>query len=83
MRAIRFENHGGYEELALADVPVPEPSEGEVLLRMSAAAVNPLDDAVRLGRFQAARPSPRSRETARWWRSGTPPGPWPPSTSWT
>ena len=23
MRAVRFENHGGYGELALADVPAP------------------------------------------------------------
>jgi len=57
MRAVRFERFGGYGELRLVETPRPEPAEGEVLVRMRAAAVNPLDNTVRLGRFPMAKES--------------------------
>jgi NADPH:quinone reductase len=40
MRAIRIEEFGGPEVMQLADLPVPEPSEGEVLIRVDRAGVN-------------------------------------------
>lgn len=58
MKAIRFERYGGYEELRLAEVPAPEPADGEVLVRMTAAAVNQLDNTVRLGYFPMAAEPP-------------------------
>jgi NADPH:quinone reductase-like Zn-dependent oxidoreductase len=43
MRAIRQQTLGGPEVLELADVPRPEPGPTEVLVRVAAAGVNPVD----------------------------------------
>jgi NADPH2:quinone reductase len=43
MRAIQIEEFGGPEVLQLADVPIPEPGEGEVLIRVSRAGMNYAD----------------------------------------
>jgi NADPH:quinone reductase-like Zn-dependent oxidoreductase len=43
MRAIRQEVLGGPEVLRLAEVPTPEPGPTEVLVRVAAAGVNPVD----------------------------------------
>jgi NADPH2:quinone reductase len=40
MRAIQIEEFGGPEVLQLVDVPVPEPADGEVLVRVSHAGLN-------------------------------------------
>ena len=49
MRAALFHAHGGPEVLKVEDVPTPEPSTGEVLLRVHAAGMNHLDLWVRRG----------------------------------
>jgi NADPH:quinone reductase len=43
MRAIQVQEFGGPEVLSLADVPVPEPGNGEVLVRVSRAGINYAD----------------------------------------
>ena len=43
MRAIRQQTLGGPEVLELVDVPRPEPAPTEVLVRVAAAGVNPVD----------------------------------------
>lgn len=43
MRAIRYHEHGAAEVLKLEQIPVPEPQAGEVLVRVRAAGVNPVD----------------------------------------
>lgn len=43
MKAIVIPRHGGPEVLELRDVPRPEPSPGEVLVRVRACALNHLD----------------------------------------
>jgi NADPH:quinone reductase-like Zn-dependent oxidoreductase len=43
MRAIRQQTLGGPEVLELVDVPRPEPGPTEVLVRVTAAGVNPVD----------------------------------------
>jgi NADPH:quinone reductase-like Zn-dependent oxidoreductase len=43
MQAIRYQCFGGPEVLELANVAKPEPGPGEVLVRVTAASVNPLD----------------------------------------
>jgi NADPH:quinone reductase len=43
MRAIQIEDFGGPEVLKLADVPVPTPGDGEVLIRVSRAGMNYAD----------------------------------------
>jgi NADPH:quinone reductase len=40
MRAIQAQEFGGPEVLQLVDVPVPEPGDGEVLIRVSRAGIN-------------------------------------------
>lgn len=42
-RALRFGRHGAPDVLEVAEIPVPRPGPGEVLLRVHAASVNPVD----------------------------------------
>ncbi|QBD75134.1 NADP-dependent oxidoreductase [Ktedonosporobacter rubrisoli] len=49
MSVIRVYRYGGPEELKLEQQPRPEPQEGEVLLRVQAAGVNPLEWKIRQG----------------------------------
>jgi len=49
MRAVQVETHGDYSQLHLVDLPRPVPEEGQVLVKMTAAAINPLDNHMRLG----------------------------------
>jgi NADPH:quinone reductase len=43
MRAIQIEEFGGPEVLKLADLPVPEPGDGEVLIKVARAGMNYAD----------------------------------------
>ncbi len=55
MRAVLLEGHGGTEQLALRDdVPTPVPARGEVLVGISAAAINNTDINTRLGWYSKA-----------------------------
>ena len=49
MQAIRFHSYGGPEVLVLEEVPRPQAEAGEVLIRVHAAGVNPIDWKVRAG----------------------------------
>jgi NADPH:quinone reductase len=51
MKAIVIREFGGPEVLKLEEVPVPAPEEGEVLVRVMAAGVNPADTYVRAGGY--------------------------------
>lgn len=51
MKAIQVEHFGGPERLTLADVPVPQPGSGEVLVRLSHAGVNYIDVYMRDGSY--------------------------------
>jgi NADPH:quinone reductase-like Zn-dependent oxidoreductase len=52
MKAIRIHNYGGPEVLQYEDAPRPEPQAGEVLVRVHAAGVNPIDWKVREGHMK-------------------------------
>ena len=52
MKAIRIHNYGGPEVLQYEDAPRPEPQAGEVLVRVHAAGVNPIDWKVREGEMK-------------------------------
>ena len=49
MKAITIPEPGGADALVLADVPSPEPAEGEVRIRVAAAGVNRADIMQRKG----------------------------------
>ncbi len=49
MKACIIESFGGRDQLKIADLPAPEPGEGEVLIRIHAAGVNPVDWKIREG----------------------------------
>jgi len=49
MKAVLFHTHGGPEVLEYTDFPTPEPGEGQVLVKLKAAALNRLDVWVRNG----------------------------------
>jgi NADPH2:quinone reductase len=52
MKAIQIENYGGSDTLGLADVPQPEPGDGEVLMKIAYAGVNFIDVYMRDGVFR-------------------------------
>ncbi|OGH56722.1 MAG: hypothetical protein A3G34_07255 [Candidatus Lindowbacteria bacterium RIFCSPLOWO2_12_FULL_62_27] len=49
MKAVQFHEHGGVEVLRYEDVETPKPAEGEVLVKVSACALNHLDIWIRNG----------------------------------
>ncbi|TIT39730.1 MAG: NADP-dependent oxidoreductase, partial [Mesorhizobium sp.] len=51
MRAVTQNTVGGPDVLVIADRPDPAPKAGEVLVRVSAAGINPVDGAVRGGHY--------------------------------
>lgn len=55
MKAVRIHHFGGPEVLDLEDLPRPEPGPGEVLVRIRAAGVNPVDYKIREGRYPAVK----------------------------
>lgn len=55
MNAVVIHRYGGPEELVVASVPRPEPGPGEVLVKVAAAAINPVDFKTRGGSGVAGR----------------------------
>ena len=51
MRAVVLQGVGGPEQLAVREVPEPEPAEGQVIVDVRAAGVNFADVLIRLGRY--------------------------------
>jgi NADPH:quinone reductase-like Zn-dependent oxidoreductase len=51
MRAVIQNSVGGPDVLVVADRPAPSPHAGEVLVRIKAAGINPVDGAVRAGYY--------------------------------
>ena len=51
MKAIVAREYGGPEVLKYEDVPRPEPNEDQILVRVIAAGVNPIDAMIRSGMF--------------------------------
>jgi len=53
-RAVRFEQYGGVEVLDVVEVDPPEPGDGQMLVRVRAAGINPFETKLRSGMFQEA-----------------------------
>lgn len=53
MRAIRVHEFGDPDVLRLEEVPAPAPVEGEVVVRIQAAGVNPYETYVRAGNYRS------------------------------
>jgi NADPH:quinone reductase-like Zn-dependent oxidoreductase len=49
MKAVRFDRYGGIEVLQVAEVPMPEPSHDEALVKVKAASINPGEAKIREG----------------------------------
>jgi NADPH2:quinone reductase len=64
MKAIRFDTTGGPEVLHLADLPMPEPKAGQVLVRQQAIGVNFIDTYHRTGLYPVKLPSGLGMEGA-------------------
>lgn len=56
MHAVVVRGYGGPEVLELVEVQAPEPGPGQVRIRVEAAAVNPIDIAIRRGLLSTSRP---------------------------
>ena len=57
MKAVRFDKYGPVEVLDVRDVPVPEPGQGEVLVRVRAAGINPGEAKIREGALHELWPA--------------------------
>ena len=57
MKAVRFDRYGGIEVLHVADVPVPEPAQRQVLVKVKAASINPGEAKIREGMFHNVWPA--------------------------
>jgi len=57
VKAVRFDKYGGIEVLQIADVPMPEPSRGEALVKVKAASINPGEAKIREGLMHAMWPA--------------------------
>ncbi|THD52160.1 NADP-dependent oxidoreductase [Phenylobacterium sp.] len=58
MKAVRIHEFGGPEVLRVEDQPRPDPAPGEVLVRVEAASVNPVDYKMRNGGYIPERALP-------------------------
>lgn len=67
MRAVVIRSFGGPEVLETAEVPSPAPGPGQVLIRVEAAAVNPVDLMTRSGVLAEAGVMPRREQTGLGW----------------
>lgn len=56
MQAITYSGYGGPEKIELISVPVPVPKAGQVLVRVAAGGLNPVDKHQRIGTFKAFMP---------------------------
>ena len=52
MKAVYYREHGPASVLEIGELPRPEPGPGQVLVRVAAAAVNPIDRRLRAGELQ-------------------------------
>ena len=57
MKAVRFDQYGSVDVLKVVDAPVPEPGQGEALIKVKAASINPGEAKIREGLLHARWPA--------------------------
>jgi NADPH:quinone reductase-like Zn-dependent oxidoreductase len=57
MKAVRFDEYGGIDVLQITEVPTPEPAQGEMLVKVKAASINPGEAKIRAGLLHAMWPA--------------------------
>jgi NADPH:quinone reductase len=56
-KAVRFDRYGGSDVLYVADVDIPTPAAGEVVVEVKAAGINPGEASIRKGLLDAVFPA--------------------------
>ena len=56
MRALRIHGYGGPDAMRIEDVPVPSAAAGQVLVKVRAASINPIDWKIRRGMLASMLP---------------------------
>src|SRR5687768_11609094 len=64
MRAVRIHSHGGADAMRIEDIPVPQPGNGQALVRLEAAGVNFIDVYKRTGLYKVPLPATLGEEGA-------------------
>ena len=62
MKAVRIHAYGASDVLKLEDVPMPQPAAGEVLVKIKAASINPIDYKIREGARKGTLPITMGRD---------------------
>src|SRR5690242_9727307 len=58
MKAIRIHQYGPPEVMKLEDVPEPQPDSGQVVVKLQAIGVNPVETYIRSGTYAVKPPLP-------------------------
>ena len=56
-KAVRFDRYGGTDVLYIADVDIPSPAAGDVVVQVRAAGTNPGEASIRKGLLDAVFPA--------------------------
>jgi NADPH:quinone reductase-like Zn-dependent oxidoreductase len=56
MKALQYQRYGGPDQLREVEVPRPTPAPGQILVKVAASSVNPIDWKLHNGSFRFVKP---------------------------